>query len=267
MKSLYRRLLLLSIPLLCGFLLFYVVPFFSVLRYALIESPFKPYFVGLKNFIDVCSNKYFRLAMKNTALFTIVAVPLVTLLSLMLAIAFTECTRPFGGLIRLMILPLLMPSAGILSGFRALPIMNRILTEFPVLAEHLLFLWRNLGFFTILITGGISVLPKDCYEAARLDGVTFLQKHIYVTLPGILPMLSFAATLSAVYSMRIFREVYLLYGSYPVNGVYLVQHYMNNHYMKLNFHTIAAAALIFAVIVGMISCLGFLLSKRAEEAL
>lgn len=267
MKSLYRRLLLLSIPLLCGFLLFYVVPFFSVLRYALIESPFKPHFVGLKNILDVLGNKYFRLALKNTALFAAVAVPLITLLSLLLSIAFAECSGHFGWLIRLMILPLLMPSAGILPGFQALPLMEHIMKELPVLAVHILFLWRNLGFFTILITGAVSLLPKNCYEAAQLDGASLFRRHIHITLPGILPMLSFAVTLETVYSLRVFREVYLLYGSYPTNGVYLVQHYMNNHYMKLNFHTVASAALIFAVLVGMISYLGFLFSRKAEDAL
>src|SRR5690554_3571524 len=73
-------------PGLAGFIMFYIAPFVYSLYYALIENTFTRKFVGFANFIDVISNKYYRIALKNTFQFTGIGVPILVLLSLILAI-------------------------------------------------------------------------------------------------------------------------------------------------------------------------------------
>ena len=78
--------LLLLLPSLAGFLAFYVIPFAGSFVYAFTENSFTMKFVGFENFRLLFGNATFRLAMKNMARFTLLAVPLTMVLSLLLAL-------------------------------------------------------------------------------------------------------------------------------------------------------------------------------------
>ena len=80
-------------PSVVGVTLFFIAPFLVVVYYSLIRSPINPEFVGLSNFISVLKNSSFQTAAKNTAAFSIVAVPLAVVLSLALALLL-ECRIP-----------------------------------------------------------------------------------------------------------------------------------------------------------------------------
>lgn len=56
----------------------------------------------------------------------------------------------------------------------------------------------------------------------------------------------FSVILAITYNLRLFREAYLMYGAYPDRSVYLVQHYMNNHFSKLNYQNLTSASTLFA---------------------
>ena len=68
MKRINRRLFILALPLIIGFLLFYLIPMIGSVRYAFMRSTFDHSFAGLDNFAATISNEYFRLSIKNTAL-------------------------------------------------------------------------------------------------------------------------------------------------------------------------------------------------------
>ncbi|MBQ8687773.1 MAG: sugar ABC transporter permease, partial [Ruminococcus sp.] len=73
-------------PSLLGVLLFFLLPFGIVIFYSLIDSVVTKKFVGLKNFTELLGNEAFLLAVKNTLLFTLTAIPLSMLLALLLAL-------------------------------------------------------------------------------------------------------------------------------------------------------------------------------------
>ena len=77
----------------------------------------------------------------------------------------------------------------------------------------------------------------------------------------------FTLILTVVNSLKIFRESYLLYGYYPDEGVYMLQNYLNNHFAKLNYQNIGAAAVLFAVVVYSIVAILFALEKKWSDSI
>jgi multiple sugar transport system permease protein len=65
--------------------------------------------------------------------------------------------------------------------------------------------------------------------------------------------------------MRVFRESYLMFGSYPDKALYFIQHYMNNHFAKLNYQTLSAASLLFFLPVLLVFGLMLHLERKATE--
>ena len=87
-----------------------------------------------------------------------------------------------------------------------------------------------------------------------------------IIVPNIAPTLFFTFILSIVNSFKIFRESYLLYGGYPDESVYMLQNYLNNHFMKLNYQNISTAAIFFAVVVYTVVAVVFAFEKKWSDS-
>lgn len=242
--SLEARARLAAMPCMAGFALFFVLPFLGAIRYSFLENTYTLRFVGLDNYIKVFNNRYFRLALKNTFLFILTQTPLLMLLSLTLALFSQRVNRLW--LRSALVLPVLLPSAAIVPILRTL-LGASLLKTAPLLPLHLLFQWKNVGFHLMILLSGLRMIPEEVYEAASLDGAGGLRKLLSITLPLLKPTLFFSLVLMLMQALKIFKEAYLLYGAYPANEVYMVQHYMNNHFYKLNYQTLTAAACLFAI--------------------
>lgn len=228
-------------PSLIGFSVFYIAPFLWSLGYAFIDNAFTRGFVGLENFSALLRNEYFRLAVKNTLIFTGISVPLVMSFS----VAVSLLTIKYGVNIPLVrgafFLPVLLPSATIVTLF------SRYAEHLPpLMALLLIFVWKYSGLDIMLTMTALGSLSRDMLDAAEIDGAGPIKRVFRVTLPNILPMLFFTLILTIVNSLKIYRESYLLYGDYPDRSVYMLQNYLNNHFEKLNYQNISTAAIIFA---------------------
>jgi multiple sugar transport system permease protein len=72
--------------------------------------------------------------------------------------------------------------------------------------------WRYLGFNVVLYLAALQTIPRDLYEAARLDGATRWQQFRFVTLPGLRSMMFFGVTLSVIGGLQLFEEPFILTG-------------------------------------------------------
>ena len=70
--------------------------------------------------------------------------------------------------------------------------------------------WKTTPFMTLLILAGLQMLPQDCYESAKVDGVHPVKVFFKVTLPLIRPALMVAVIFRALDSLRIFDLIYVL---------------------------------------------------------
>ena len=89
---------------------------------------------------------------------------------------------------------------------------------------------------------GLDRIPKSQYEAAAVDGANAWQTFRAITWPGLQPTLGLTGLLSLINSFKVFREAYLVAGSYPHESMYLLQHLFNNWFLSLELGRITAAA-------------------------
>ena len=272
-------------PSLLGILIFFVLPFFVVIYYAFINNPVLHEFVGFDNFRNLFQNQSFRLAAKNTAIFSLISVPSAVIGSLLLACMLSQ-KIPLRSQIRtFMLSPLMVPVAsivliwqvifsnnGALNDFLGLFGVEKIdwmKSEFNRYVVVLLFLWKNVGYDMILFLAALSNVPTDIQEMAMLEGAGSIRIFFQIKLRYIFPTILFVTILSLINSMKIFREVYLLTGKYPYDGLYLLQHFMNNTFESMDYQKLSAAALVMAavmvVIIGLLFLVDNKLGKDVEE--
>jgi multiple sugar transport system permease protein len=79
-------------------------------------------------------------------------------------------------------------------------------------AISLMVFWRYVGFNTVLYLAAMQAIPKETYEAARLDGASTIQQFFYITLPLLKPMMFFSVTLSVIGGLQLFEEPFVLTG-------------------------------------------------------
>ena len=254
--------ILVLMPSLAGFVVFFIVPFIYTFYYAFTENAFTGKFVGFDNFINLFRNEYFRLVMKNTLCFTALAIPLTMLISTMIALALAKFAAKLPFVKSAFFLPIILPSAVIVI------LWNAYFTSVPPFTSLLLiFLWKYGGINVMLIITALSGMNKEMLDAARIDGAGYLRTVFGVIIPNIMPGLFFTLVISIVNSFKIFRESYLLYGDYPDQSIYMLQNYLNNHFTKLNYQNISTAAIIFAVMVYTIVAVIFAAEKKWSESI
>ena len=253
-------------PSFLGMLIFFVAPFCVVIYYSFIAGALDHSFVGLKNYINVWNNGAFRIAVKNTAVFSGLSVPLAVVLALVLALML-ECRIPFKSQFRTFFLsPMMVPVASIILVWQVLfhsnGVVNEFLSVFGVKAIDwlksdycmvvivLLFLWKNLGYNMILFMAALNNIPKELLEVAEVEGASKVYQFFHIKLRYLSPTVLFVTILSIINSFKVFREIYLLSGDYPYEGLYMLQHFMNNMYNKnLDYQRLSASAIMLAIVI------------------
>ena len=264
-------------PSLLGVGIFFILPFGVVVYYSLIDGVGSKNFVFLQNFIKLFDNSAFRLAAKNTLSFSAMAVPLAVVLSIVLALML-ECRIPLKSQFRTFFLsPMMVPVASVVLIWQVLFNYNGTVNEFLMLfgadkidwlqsqfapvVVLLLFLWKNLGYNMILFMAALNNIPKELLEVADVEGAGEMYKFFAIKLRYLSPTVLFVTILSLINSFKVFREVYLLAGSYPYETLYTLQHFMNNTFDSLDYQKLSAAAVLMALVMVVIIALLF----KAED--
>ena len=260
-------------PSFLGMLIFYLVPFGVVIYYSFIAGVVDSSFVGLKNYIAVFNNAAFRTAAKNTAVFTGLAVPLAVVLSMLLALML-EARIPGKSQFRTCFLsPMMVPIASIILIWQVLFHYNGVVNEFLAVfgADKIdwlksdycmvvivvLFLWKNLGYNMILFMAALSNIPRELLEVAEVEGASAAYQFFHIKLRYLSPTVLFVTILSIINSFKVFREIYLLTGNYPYDGLYMMQHFMNNMFNSADYQRLSAAAVLLAIVIVILIALLF----------
>ena len=262
------------LPSVIGVLLFFVLPFLIVVYYSVVDNPINHEFVFLDNFIMVFHNAAFQQAAKNTMMFSVTAVPLAVILSLLLAMML-ESKIPFQSQFRTFFLsPMMVPIASVVLIWQVLfhynGMMNEIIGWFGInkidwlnssyaqVVIVVLFLWKNMGYNMILFMAALSSIPKDIVEVAVLESASPFQIFWHIKLRYMSSTILFVTIMSLINSFKVFREIYLLKGDYPYDTMYMLQHFMNNTFGKLDYQKMSAAAIMMAIVMVIIIGILFL---------
>lgn len=260
-------------PSFLGVMLFFILPFLVVIFYALIDNPTTANFVGFSNFEKLFSNNAFRLALKNTGIFSLTAVPLVVVTALALAVLL-ESNIPYKSTFRTIFLsPMIVPAASVILIWQVLFDYNGVIndiavffgadpvewlkSDFGYIVVVLLFLWKNIGYNMIMFMSALSAIPRGILEVAMLDGCGTVRRFFTIKLRYLSSTLSYVTIMSLINSFKIFREVYLLTGDYPYDSMYTLQHFMNNTFSNYDYQKLSSAAIVLCAV--MIVIIGILL--------
>lgn len=267
------------LPGLIGVLLFYIIPFLMSLYYTFTKGITDVQFIWFENFRNLFGNPTFERATKNTLIFILIGVPSITLISLFLSLLMSDKLYAFPRWA--MLSPIIVPVASALMGWKILfdngGIINKIIqllggNTVDFLGEKhamalliFIFIIKNMGYMIVIFTGAISSLEREYKEAFLLDSNSKLKYSLKVVVPLIAPIIFFVVIFSTINSFQMFREAYGLYGNYPPNTVYLLQHFMNNNFLKLNYQRLSTAAFILVTGISIIVSLFLNFQKKFLE--
>jgi len=265
------------LPSIAGILIFFLIPFADTVRRSFFDARGRN-FIALEGYASVLGNDAFKLAAGNTAKFTVVCIPLLLVISLVIAL-LVRSVRPRGKAFKTTyLLPMAVPVASIVLLWQVMfnnhGLLNTILTSLGAQPVDFMgssaafwvlvftYLWKNSGYDMILWLAGLDSISESLYEAARVDGANAWQCFRFITLPSLLPTLGLVAILSLLNGFKVFREAYLVAGAYPHDSIYLLQHLFNNWFQNLDISRLCAAAtMLCLVLLAVILLLQRFLSK------
>lgn len=259
-------------PSFLGLMLIWGGPLLVVVYYSIINNPIQKKLVGLGNYIKIIHNDAFISAAKNTILFSSIFVPLLVVLSLGLALLLNEkiaCRSQFR---TAFLCPLMVPVASIVLVWQTLfhnkGTINTILnslgiasidwlkSSFSLLVVGSLFIWKNIGYNMILFMAALGNIPQEQIDAISLETSSSIKQFWYLKLKYLYPTVFFVSILSLVNSFKIYRETYLLSGSYPYGSLYMLQNFMNNTFSSMDYAKLSSGAIIMLIFI--VAIVGFL---------
>ncbi len=264
MKHLRRKSLMAAIPCAAGFLLLYILPFFITVGYSLLNNAFDMAFVGLDNYAAVLRNRYFLLAVRNTLAVTAALVAVTFLGALLLG--FFMQRRGRIGMTVLLVLPMLVPSVSAAAIWRAVFDTGAFApTGVCYAALVSLFAWKYTGASAVLLCSGLDRIDPLLLDAAAIDGAGAIRSYVLISLNCVRNHIAVMLMLIFMFALRIYKESYLLFGLYPGDDMYLLAHYMSNHFIKMNYQNVAVSSVSLAA-MGLLMAGAVGLNRRKGAA-
>lgn len=243
-------------------------------------------FVGLENYVRLFTRSEFWDSLQVSLIFTVVCVFFHMTLGLGLALLlnrllFARTAIRIGFLAPWIVAPsigaiiwvwMLDPQFGVVNH---LLVSSGLLSEGkPWLADPTLALvsvmvvdiWRGTPFVMLLLLAGLQGVPKDQYEAARMDGATAWQEFWYVTLPNLRYLLVVASTLDIIYTIRHFDIIAVMTGGGPAGATEVLPVLIYNTAFTQNAFGRASAVGIMLLGIILIFSMAYLKATRPGKA-
>jgi trehalose/maltose transport system permease protein len=194
-------------------------------------------FNGLTNYVNLITNdSVFADGVKVAIFFTLITVTFETVLGLIIALVVNSNFKGRGVMRAVMLIPWAIPTVvstklwawmyndqsgvfsdmlqrlGIVKGNFAFLATNNG-TPFALGVISAIDIWKTTPFMALLLLAGLQLIPLDMYEAARVDGASWLQQFFSLTLPLLRPALVVALVLRTLDALRAFDVFYVLYGN------------------------------------------------------
>lgn len=261
-------------PGLLWFLLFMLIPMIDVIRLSFVKyiPGGSNVFIGIKNYKDILLDHDFWRAFLHTFEFVGIILVIVIPLSLVIAIFLAHIKRGAGFFRALYYMPSVMGVVAIgiiwqwvftarfglidnfcnLVGWKTINWWN---TATPAKTAIIIVkVWMRLGFSVILFLAAILNVPKELYEAARVDGVSFVKQQIYITVPMIMPIMTLLIVLTTIDILQMFGEIFMLSKGGPAGATSTIGYLMyNTAFRYMDMGKASAMGLILLLVVLLIT--------------
>lgn len=268
------------LPSLLGFLIFTFIPVvislcLSFTSWNFMEGIEGIKFNGLANYIRLFSDEWFLNSYKNNIIFTAVTVPVLIALGLVMATIINKYIYG-GGVVRTMIfipyiasvvavctvwMVLLQPSYGPVNEFfRSIGIANPPgwLADFKwsLPSIMIIYVWQQVGYYSIVFLAGLKGLPEDVYEAAKVDGASSIRQFFSLTVLLISPTTFFLTIMGIIGSFKVFDQISVLTQGGPGSSSSVMAYYVYRtafDYFEMGYaNTLAWALFVLVFIVTLV---------------
>ncbi|WP_233711146.1 carbohydrate ABC transporter permease [Lederbergia citrisecunda] len=271
---------LLLAPFLIIFTMFTIIPIITsiILSFSYYNIVEAPRFVGLSNYkLLFVDDDIFLKAVGITLKFAFVTGPLGYILAFMLAWLISQIPQKYRFFYTLCFYTPSITSAVAMSvvwlylfaGDRK-GLFNHYLMQLGILKEPYLFLqnvesivpviiivslWSSMGIGFLAFLAGLQNVPKDLYEAGKIDGVKYRWQELwYITLPSVKPQLLFGAVMQVVFSLQVFDVSMQLVGmpSPLYAGHTILAHLYDYAFIRFEMgYASAIAVILFLMMLGL----------------
>ncbi len=268
-------------PNFIGFAVFTLIPIVFALLLAFMKwdgnNPIE--FVGLDNFKELVTDKFFMASLKNTVIYSIGTVPLTLVTSLGLAIllnnevkgrAFFRTLGFFPYVASLVAVAAVWtmvfhPSRGPVNSILyftfnvekgALP--NWFTGKLIMVMFILFSVWRFMGYYMVIYLAGLQNIPRELYEAGKIDGANKWQQFRYITIPGLQPTTFLVVVMLTINCFKIYDIAVMLAGgsagALSTHSMVLVYYIYQNAFVfwKLGYSSAVAMVLFVLVLIATI---------------
>lgn len=274
MNALYPSYLLLPVFLI--FLVFFILPAvggvaISLTNWDITRSNIK--FIGFDNYISILGDSNIRKAIANNLIFTVSIVVLRNVFAICLALALSKSLHSRGYLRTIFYIPAMLSYVVVGIMFNALFQMdgtvNQILNflgiacnrEWIASANTALLtviiedVWKWTGFHMIIYIAGLAAIPRDFYEAARIDGASSWKQFWFLTLPLLIPALTINITQSVIGGFRVFEQVLTLTKGGPGHESTVVEMMIYEYFGRGFYGKATAITMVLSVVVIIVTIL------------
>jgi len=241
-------------------------------------------FVGFANYLDLFHNPLFWKALRNTAYFVLVGVPLSILASMLAATAINSKLLRFKSFFRLsFFLPVVTTLVAVAVIWRYIyhtrfGLLNYLLgcagmspkdwlgdPRWALPALIIMAVWKGFGYNMIIFIAGLQNIPETLYEAARLDGANGWQEFRSITLPMLAQTTGFITITTLIGYCQFFAEPYVMTDGGPLNStlsIVLMMYKEGFKFWRMGYS--AAIAFILFGIILIITLIQLRVQKRHE---
>ncbi|GAA2635187.1 sugar ABC transporter permease [Streptomyces vastus] len=282
-----------TVPFQLGFVFLYLLP----IGYAVHQSLFLQKqsglglggatreFVGLENYQQGLTDSAFMTSILRVVLFACVQIPFMLLISLVLALLLDAVTSKVAGRFRILLLvPYMIP--GVVAAIVWVNLYSPEVGPLTPLGELFgfdwnffapsmvwpaignLLTWHGIGYNMVIIYAALQSVPRELFEAARLDGASELRIARSIKIPFVRGALVLTALLSIIQMLQIFNEPALFRNVTPqtVSDSFTpIMIIYNQAFNAGNYHYAATLSVLLALILGVASFLFYRLTSREAD--
>jgi alpha-1,4-digalacturonate transport system permease protein len=232
-----------------------------------------------------CTEDMFWQSVWNTALFVVLQVALMIVVSMITALILNREMRARGFWRAVFFFPVLLSPVvvGLLwkwmlqrQGLLNFALVSVGLEPTVWLADRtwafvaaiMVSIWAHMGFYTLILLAGLQAISKDIYEAAEMDGTSRARVFWRITLPLLWPNLLVVIVLALIRSVQVFDEVYVLTGGGPgTSTLFITQYIYETGFASAlrNPGLAAAASIMMGVVLVVLTLLQLSASNRRDK--
>ncbi|MGN1171367.1 MAG: carbohydrate ABC transporter permease [Lachnospiraceae bacterium] len=232
-------------------------------------------FVLFENYATLFHDDIFLKSLGNTLLYTVLCLIFQFLIGFALALFFSKRFALAKSIRGILLVPWMIPVTVTALMFKLLfatdiGVFNYILKSLHLIENNIEWLttpktamfalifanvWIGIPFNMILISTGLTTIPKELYESASIDGANKLQSFTNITIPLLRPTIESVLILGFIYTFKVYDLVYVMTSGGPVNST----HMLSTYSYKLSFEmfkyskgsAVANVLLVILMIVGV----------------